>query len=259
MITIAVVNQKGGVAKTTTAVNMAVGLASSGKRILLIDLDPQAHSTLGLRVDRDEIAANQTVAALFYDTALERLLVKTGEPNLTLVPASIHLATAVESLYSVNFREVKLSKALAQAEGQFDYVILDSGPNLGVLSINAIVAADKILIPTRLSMYSLDGMSALLDTIDALKQGGAEHDYRILLTMVKGYGKERQAAAWQILSPLEGRILKTQIRETEAVEQSQMSEEETDPIAVVLSRKSANRAAKDYQSLVREVAQLWPA
>lgn len=257
MITIAVVNQKGGVAKTTTSVNLAVGLAHGGKRVLLIDLDPQAHSTLALRIDREQIAAQQTVASLFYDQPLTGILRPTGEPNLTLVPASIHLATAVENLYSVIFKEVKLSKALTRVQSEFDYVILDSGPNLGVLSTNAIVAADKVLIPTQLSMYSLDGLSALLDTIDTIKQGGEGHDYRILLTKVKGSGKERQAAAWHILSPLADRILKTQIRETEAVEKNQMSEDSESAVAVVLNRKWANRGAEDYQNLVREITQLW--
>ena len=258
MVTIAVVNQKGGVAKTTTSVNLAVGLASNGYRVLLIDLDPQAHSTLALRIDSDEIGPDKTVASLFYDGQIKDILIDTIEPNLKLVPASIHLATAVESLYSVIFREVKLDKALQAVTAEFDYVILDSAPNLGVLSINAIVAASKVLIPTRLSMYSLDGLNALLNTIEKVKQEREDFDWRIVLTMVKGYGKERQAAAWKILAPIADRILKSQIRETEAIEKSQMSEDE-EIMAVVLQRQSSNRGAQDYRSLVMEILDVWPA
>jgi chromosome partitioning protein len=258
-VTIAVVNQKGGVAKTTTAVNLAVGMAATGWRVLLIDLDPQAHATLALRIDSDELNAEKTVAGLFYEGLVENILVDTIEPNLKLVPASIHLATAVESLYSVIFREVKLKKALDTVRDRFDYIILDSGPNLGVLSINAIVAADKILIPSRLSMYSLDGLNALLNTIGKVKQSPEEYDWRILLTMVKGYGKERQASAWNILAPLSERILSTQIRETEAIEKSQMNEDEEQFMAVVLQKASGNRGAQDYRALVKELVELWPA
>ena len=259
MLTIAVVNQKGGVAKTTTAVNLAVGLASGGKRVLLIDLDPQAHATLALRVESEEIPAPKTVAGLFYDQSIADVQVDTIEANLKLIPASIHLATAVENLYSILFREGKLRTALAAVRDDFDYVVLDSGPTLSVLSINAIVAADRILIPTRLSLYSLDGMNALLNTIAQAKPDrGANFDWRILLTMVRGHGKERQAAAWQMLEPLAERILSTQIRDTEAVEKSQMSEDQSQALAVVLSRQSGNRGAQDYRSLVKEIGEIWP-
>ena len=257
MVIIAVVNQKGGVAKTTTSVNLAVGLASSGYRVLLIDLDAQAHSTLALRIDSDEIGPEKTVASLFYDGNISDITVDTVEPNLKLVPASIHLATAVESLYSVIFREIKLQKALRTVASDFDYVILDCAPNLGVLSTNAIVAATGILIPTKLSLFSLDGLNALLNTIEMVKQEPETYDWRIVLTMVKGHGKERQAAAWKILEPIAERILKTQIRETEAIEKSQMSEDEV--MAVVLQRQSSNRGAQDYRSLVMEILDIWPA
>jgi chromosome partitioning protein len=260
MLTVAVINQKGGVAKTTTAVNLAVGLAATGKRVLLMDLDPQAHATLALRVESEAIPAEKTVAALFYDDALSDILVETIEPNLKLVPASIHLATAVENLQSVIFREGKLKNALRAVADQFDYVLLDCGPTLGVLSVNAIVSADRILIPTQLSFYSLDGLNALLGTIAQAKPDRApDFDWRILLTKVKGHGKERQAAAWRLLEPLAERILAAQIRETEAVEKSQMNEDETEPMAVVMLRQSGNRGAQDYQALVREVLTLWPA
>lgn len=258
MVTIAVVNQKGGVAKTTTSVNLAVGLASNGYRVLLIDLDPQAHSTLALRIDSDEIGPEKTVASLFYEGTLPGIMVDTIEPNLKLVPASIHLATAVESLYSVMFREVKLAKALQAVAADFDYVILDCAPNLGVLSINAIVAATNILIPTQLSMYALDGLNALLNTIEKLKQDREVYDWRIVLTKVQGHGKERQAAAWKILDPIADRILASQIRGTEAIERSQMTEDD-EFMAVVLQRQSSNRGAQDYRSLVKEIATVWPA
>ena len=258
MTIIAVVNQKGGVAKTTTSVNLAVGLAETGYHVLLIDLDPQAHSTLALRIESGDITANRTVANLFYDDQIDPLIVDTIEPNLKLLPSSIHLAVAVENLYSVIFRETKLARALKRVEDRFDYVILDCAPSLGVLSINAIVAADRVLVPTQLSMYSMDGLSALLDTIETVKPDTEEFDYRIVLTRVKGFGKERKAAAWKILEPLSHKILKTQIRETEAIEDSQMSEDE-EIMAVVLQKQASNRGAQDYRSLVREVIELWPA
>ena len=257
MKTIAVINQKGGVAKTTTSHNLAVGLALQGHRVLAVDLDPQANLTLLLGVDSADVEVEGTVATLFRDGArIQNILVDTVEAGVTLLPASIELAAAVENLYSVLRRETKLKKALSFVEERFDYVVMDCGPNLGVLSVNAIVAADGILVPAQLSRLSLRGLHDLLMTVAEVREGEPAYDLRVVLTRVKGAAKQRQEAAWQLLEPVKERILETQIRESEAVEKSQMEENGTP--AVVKDRPSSNRAAQDYQALVREIRTIWP-
>jgi chromosome partitioning protein len=254
-----VINQKGGVAKTTTALNLAVGLARSGHLVLAIDLDPQAHLTLGLQFDNSDLPADATVAGLFArGGTLAGVAVDTGEPNLKLVPSSIRLARAAEQFYGVIFREVKLAEALRAGAGDFDYVIMDCGPTLGVLSLNALVAANRILIPTQPSVWSLSGLSDLLDTIQTVKKDARDHDVRILLTMVSGRADERNQAAWTMLQPVQDRILRTRIHQTESIQRSQMHGEDR-PGAVILEKQSWNRGARDYKQLVKEVVELWGA
>lgn len=263
MVIVAVVNQKGGVAKTTTSVNLAVGLAMSGYRVLAIDLDPQAHFTLGLGMDSALVTVEETVIRLFYEepSILERIIINTPQENVRLVPASILLALAVENLSNVNFRETKLKKALAMLDNEFDYVIMDCAPNFSVLSVNALVAANKILVPTLLSYKSLTGFGDLLKTIRSVKENDYDHDLRVLFTRVKGTGKERQGKLREILAPVSERFLNTQIRETEAIERSEMPDDEEDNVimTVVKERPSANRGAQDYWNLVKEITEIWPA
>ena len=146
-------------------------------------------------------------------------------------------------------------------------MLIDCQPSLEVLTQNALVAADKVLIPTQLGGFSLRGLSDLLETIEEIKEikdglnrsgiGDEKTDWRILLTMVSGYGEERNQAAAKILAPLQDRILKTQIRRTEAIERSQMERDETDLTPVIL-QKGWNWGAQDYRQLVKEVLALWP-
>lgn len=258
--TIAIVNQKGGTGKTTTAVNLAAGIAAKGFPVLLIDLDPQAHATYGLGIDLDdENEVVPTMASVFDDSRgrMQDILIETSVPKLALAPSDIRLAKAATLLHARNFRESVLMKALAPVREAFDYIIIDCQPTLDVLSINALVAASKVLVPTQLGGHALRGLSDLLVTVQSIKNGSQEFDLRILLTMVTGHGEERQKAAKRILEPVQKRILQTRIRRTEAIERSQMEQEDEELTPVVL-QKRWNRGAGDYRNLVREILELWP-
>jgi len=256
--TISVCNHKGGAAKTTTAVNLAAGLARKGFRVLLVDLDPQANATFGLGIDTDD----DQIQTITHVLGAERLpvqgvIVRTLEPNLMLVPSDIRLTGTEMLLATRPFREFALKKALSQLS-EFDYVILDCPPSLNTLTINALVCADRILIPTELTGHALKGLKDLLDAMESVKSGEA-YDWRILLTKISGYGEERQATAARILAPLADRILRTKIRNTEAIARSQIeSDSEEAPSPVVLS-KVWNVGARDYRALVKEVIEIWPA
>lgn len=256
--TIAIINQKGGTGKTTTAVNLAAGLARLDHKVLLIDLDPQAHATYGLGVDLDE-SELPTISEVLGEESLPLMdiLLPTCEANLKLAPSDIRLARTARLLDSRTFRESVLKKVIAKVEG-FDYIIIDCQPTLDVLSINALVCADKILIPTQLAGHALKGLSDLLSTLESIKNGDP-YDWRILLTMVTGHGEDRQAQASRILEPIKDRILETRIPRTEAIERSQMEGQSDEPLIPIVLSKTSNRGSQAYRALVKEVLERWPA
>ncbi len=167
---IAICNQKGGTGKTTTSVNLSSALAALGKSVLLVDLDPQGNATSGVGVNKNEIA-NSAYEILLQKIPASQAIIKNVFERLDLIPCNIHLTGAEIELVGVLSRETRMKKALAEVKEQYDFVIIDSPPSLGLLTLNSLVAANSILIPIQCEFYALEGVSQLLNTLTLIRDG----------------------------------------------------------------------------------------
>ena len=181
---IAIANQKGGVGKTTTAINLAASLALEARRTLLVDIDPQGNSTTGLGVDRAQVAAS-LYHVLDGTRFVGEAMCQTEVPELLMIPATKDLVGAEVELVNTERREYRLKDALASVVAQYDYVLLDCPPSLGLLTLNALTAADSLLIPIQSEYYALEGLSAILETMNLVQRGlnPALHLEGIVITM----------------------------------------------------------------------------
>lgn len=185
--TIAIANQKGGVAKTTTAVNLSAWLSLMGQKVLLIDIDPQGNATTGVGIDKE------TLECCIYDvminnTPAKDVVIPSTVENLDLVPATIDLAGAEIELVAVEEREHVLKKALVEIKDKYDYIFIDCPPSLGLLTLNALTAADSLLIPIQCEFYALEGLGQLLNTFRMVQQNlNSDLELEgVLLTMFDG-------------------------------------------------------------------------
>lgn len=166
---IAFSNQKGGVGKTTTAINLAAYVALAGKKVLLVDFDPQGNTTSGYGIEKNQL--KQTCYdVLMGDCAATDVITSTSIKNLSILPCNIDLAAAEVDLVSVPQRESALRRALASVKDDYDYLFVDCPPSLGLLTLNALVAADSVIIPIQSEFFALEGLSQLMNTIKIVKQ-----------------------------------------------------------------------------------------
>lgn len=189
---IAFCNQKGGVGKTTTTINTGAYLASLGKKVLVVDLDSQANATSGLGISQENVTMN-LYHCLTDGTHPKEAIIPTGVPNFDVLPASVDLAGAAVELISAQGREFKLFEVIQKVSADYDFILIDCPPSLGILTINGLVASQKLIIPVQCEYYALEGLSQLLKTIALVKEHISPH-ISIMGAVLTMYDKRNKLA-----------------------------------------------------------------
>jgi chromosome partitioning protein len=251
---VAILNQKGGTGKTTTALNLGAALAYQGYRTLIADLDPQGHTTIGLGFEPDTLMGSMTEVMSVPKKSIEEVVVPTYILGLYLAPANIHLFRAAELLYTRVFKEAILARALKDAD--YDFILIDCPPSLGVLTINSLYACDFIIIPCQISRYSLDGLADLLNTIESVKNLYLEDlfqgdHYRILLTMFDRRNRITNEYILEQLKPYRDKTFKTVIMKNESLNQAQIAQKS------IFDFDPKSSGALDYLKLRAEFLEIW--
>jgi chromosome partitioning protein len=253
---IAVVNQKGGCGKTITSINLSAFLALAGRRVLLLDLDPQGHSTLGVS------AAGSTTTRTMYDVFMAELgnstvtltdIIRPVDLNLDLAAADIRLSALSESLSGVSGREYLLTRVLATVDGQYDYVIVDCPPTVGLLTFNALLACDEALVPMEPSFFSLHGVGKFFETLEMLeRQTGHRITPRVLVTQYAGRTAFVKGVLEEVRTHLAGEHYTTVIRHTVKLAEAASH-------GVPISRYAPLSVGyQDYQALAQEIVRAEP-
>ncbi len=250
---ISVANQKGGVGKTTTAVNLGASLAAAEKTVLLVDLDPQANATSGFGIETDDLKTSTYEVLIGHVTAAQAL-VPSGMDFLDVLPASRDLAGAEIEIVNAEHRESLMREALEPLRNKYDFIIIDCPPSLGLLTLNALCAADAVIVPLQCEYYALEGLSRLMETIDILRRElNRDLDVDgILLTMYDGRNNLSTQVASEVRKNFDGRVFETVIPRNVRLSESPSFGK---PILIYDAR---SKGAKQYLKLAHEYLEINP-
>ena len=246
--TIAVANQKGGVGKTTTVINVAAYLADAGKRVLVVDDDPQGNTTTGLGVDKAQIDVS-LYEVLVGGTPIQEALLPTSVVGLQLIPGALDLAGAEVELLQADDRLMRLRRVLEPIVPRYDYVFIDCPPSLGVLTMNALTAADSVMIPLQCEFFALEGLTQLWSTIEAVRERmnpGLELE-GVVLTMYDGRTNLAHQVADEVRSHFRGKVFATVIPRTVRLSEAPSYGQP------ILRYDPRSKAAEVYGALAKEV------
>jgi chromosome partitioning protein len=245
---LAVVNQKGGVGKSTTAVNLAAALGEAGRHVLLIDLDPQGNATSGFGLNKNQ-RERCIYNALLGDVQIESIIEPVEVENVFVVPATIQLAGAEIELVSALSRETRLKSIVDVVRADFDFIIVDCPPSLGLLTINALTAADGLVIPIQCEYYALEGLSKLLDSVRLVKThlNPQLEVFGVVMTMYDTRTRLAQQVVQEVKDFFEDRVFDTLIPRTVRLSESPSFGQ---PVTMY---DSSGKGAAAYRSLAKEV------
>lgn len=245
---IAVANQKGGVGKTTTSINLAASLGVLEKRVLLIDSDPQANATSGLGIDVDTVEKG-TYQLLEHTTTAKEVIVSTNSPNVDVIPAHIDLVAIEIELVDKKNREYMLKDAIQEVRNDYDYIIIDCAPSLGLLTLNALTCADSVIIPIQCEYFALEGLGKLLNTIKSVQKiHNAKLDIEgLLLTMYDSRLRLSNQVVDEVKKHFDEMVFNTIIQRNVRLGEAPSYGES------IISYDASSKGANNYLSLAQEI------